>query len=271
MVDINGKEVYGIIYKITNLINNKSYIGQTKSKRGFKGRYYHKGEGIERVYKLFLYYKNKGHCYNEHLFYSIQKYGFDAFEVTEVLDTAMSADELDEKEIYYIDFYNSYSNGYNLTLGGERGCGEKQPKGKDNPLSKAVCQLTLNGELIRVWDSLADIRRSGIYNVPNIVLTCQGVNSHSYGYLWVFKEDYDPQKEYTWVPSKVYRAVVLLDQNNNILKEFVSVAQAAREMNVDRKTVRDTCNRVWKTPKYNFMYKNEYIEEQRLNEKGVAA
>ena len=64
---------------------------------------------------------------------------------------------------------------------------------------------------------------------------------------------------------------MLLDQNNNILKEFVSVAQAAREMNVDRKTVRDTCNRVWKTPKYNFRYKNEYIEEQRLNEKGVAA
>lgn len=271
-MNVNGKEVYGIIYKITNTITNQSYIGQTKTKRGFKSRYYHKGEGIERVYKLHLYNKNKGNTYNQHLFRSIEKYGFEAFEVTEVLDTAMSAEELDEKEIYYIGFYDSYNNGFNLTLGGERGCGENQLKGKDNPLSRAVCQLTLDGELIKIWDSLADIRRSGKYNVPNIELTCQGINSHSYGYLWVFKEDYDPNKEYKWTPpSKIYKPIVLLDNDNNIIKEFVSVAQTARDMHVDRRTVRDTCNGVWKHPKYNFKYKDKYIEEQRLNEKGCAA
>lgn len=271
IIIVNDKEVYGIIYKITNTITNQSYIGQTKTKRGFKSRYCHKGEGIERVYKFHLYLKNKGETFNEHLFYSIEKYGFDAFEITEVLDTAMSAEELDEKEIYYIDYYDSYNNGFNLTLGGERGCGENQPKGKDNPLSRSVCQLTLNGKLVKIWDSLADIRRSGKYNVPNIELTCQGVNSHSYGYLWVFKEDYDPNKEYKWVPSKIYRAVVLVDENNNLLKEFVSVVQASRDMHVDRKTVRDSCNGVWDKPKYNFKYKDKYIEEQRLNEKGFVA
>lgn len=272
IVNINGKEVYGIIYKITNTITNQSYIGQTKTKRGFKSRYYHKGEGIERVYKFHLYKKNKGNTYNAHLFHSIEKYGFDAFEVTEILDTAMSAEELDEKEIYYIDFYDSYNNGYNLTLGGERGCGEYQPKGKDNPLSKPVCQLTLDGKLVKIWDSLADIRRSGIYNAPNIQLTCMGVNSHSYGYLWVFKENYDPNKTYKWMPPiKIYKPIVLLDDDNNVVKEFVSVAQAARDMHVDRRTVRDTCNGVWKHPKYKFRYKDKYIEEQRLNEKGFAA
>lgn len=272
IININGKEVYGIIYKITNTITNESYIGQTKSKRGFKSRYYHKGEGIERVYKLHLYLKSKGDSYNKHLFRSIEKYGFNAFEVTEVLDTAMSAEELDEKEIYYISFYDSYNNGFNMTLGGERGCGEHQPKGKDNPLSRAVCQLTLDGEFIKTWDSLADIRRSGQYNVPNIELTCQGINSHSYGYLWVFKEDYDPNKKYKWnPPEKLYRPVVLLDDNNNVIREFVSVAQASRDMHVDRKTVRDACNSVWEHPTYNFKYKNKYIEEQRLNEKGFVA
>lgn len=38
-------EVYGIIYKITNLTNGKCYIGQTNQKRGFKDRYNHKGMG----------------------------------------------------------------------------------------------------------------------------------------------------------------------------------------------------------------------------------
>ena len=82
----------------------------------------------------------------------------------------------------------------------------------------------------------------------------------------------DGNKTYKWMPPiKIYKPIVLLDDNNNIVKEFVSVAQAARDMHVDRRTVRDTCNGVWKHPKYNFRYKDKYIEEQRLNEKGFAA
>lgn len=267
MINVNGKEVYGIIYKITNKINNHSYIGQTKNKRGFNGRYDSSGVGIERVYRYYKREQKGGRFCNNYLLNALEKYGLDAFDVCEVLDTAMSAEELDEKEIYYIDYFDSYNNGYNLTLGGERGCGEKQPKGKDNPLSVAVCQLTLDGKLIKIWDSLADIRRDSEYNVPNIELTCRGINSHSYGYLWVFKKDYDENKEYKWKPSKVYRQVVLLDRSNNVIKEFPSVIQASREMHVDRKTVRDACNNVWDNPKYNFKYKDEYeyIEEQRLN------
>ena len=266
MITIDGKEVYGIIYKITNTINNKCYIGQTRSKRGFRGRYYHSGEGIVRVYKFHMYQKRVGESYNAHLLRSIEKYGFDAFKVDEVLDTAMNQEELNEKEIHYIEVFNSYNDGFNKTLGGETGCGVAQPKGKDNPTSVAVCQLTLDGKLVKIWDSLADIRRDSEFNVPNIELTCQGVNSHSYGYLWVFKKDYDPNKEYKWKPSKMYRAVVLLDDDNNLIKEFVSVVQASRDMHVDRKTVRDACKRVWEHQKYNFRYKDEYIEEQRLNE-----
>lgn len=268
MIDVNGKSVYGIIYKITNKINNKSYIGQTHCKRGFNGRYYHSGSGIERVYKYHKLQKKNGEYYNEHLLYSMEKYGLDAFDVCEVFDTAMNKEELNTKEIYYISYFDSYHNGYNMTPGGECGSCAKQPKGKDNPLSVAVCQLTLDGKLVKIWDSLADIRRDSEYNVPNIVLTCDGVNSHSYGFLWVYKKDYDPNKEYKWKPSKMYRSVVLLDDHNNFIREFVSVVQASRELHIDRKTIRDSCNNVWEHPKYNFKYKDEYecMGEQRLNE-----
>ena len=41
-----SKEIYGTIYKITNLINGKVYIGQTK--RSFSERYRMEGEGVEK-------------------------------------------------------------------------------------------------------------------------------------------------------------------------------------------------------------------------------
>ena len=48
---IDGKEYYGIIYKIENMITHEIYIGQTTHTKGFNGRYYFSGQGIERVYK----------------------------------------------------------------------------------------------------------------------------------------------------------------------------------------------------------------------------
>ena len=99
--------IFGIIYKITNKVNGKIYIGQTTSKRGFEGRYPRKGIGIERVYNYYLSCKKAGHNINDHLFYSIEKYGFDSFDVDEKFDIAYSLEELNEKEIYYINFYKS--------------------------------------------------------------------------------------------------------------------------------------------------------------------
>ena len=109
-------EVYGVIYCIINKVNNKVYIGQTT--RGFNKRYGNKG--IEDVYKQHEYRKGKNLRYNKHLLRSIEKYGFDNFEINEVVDFAFSKSELDIKEICWISIYDSYNNGYNNTLGGDR-------------------------------------------------------------------------------------------------------------------------------------------------------
>ena len=115
-------EVYGIIYKITNLTNGKCYIGQTNQKRGFKDRYSHKGMGIERVYKEHKSLKQQRKCYNSHLLYSIEKYGFKAFKVEECFDVAYSQEELNELEIKYIKEFNCiHPNGYNNKEGGDNG------------------------------------------------------------------------------------------------------------------------------------------------------
>ena len=99
-ITINGQEYYGIIYKIENKITSEVYIGQTTHKRGFNGRYFFSGTGIERVHKYLLGNQQRGESHNQHLRRSIEKFGYDAFEVTEVLDMAMSRNELNEKETY---------------------------------------------------------------------------------------------------------------------------------------------------------------------------
>ena len=115
-------KIYGIIYKIKNKENNKYYIGQTTSDMGFKGRYRYSGEGIERVYKHNLKQKEKGNSYNNYLLFSIEKYGFEAFEVDEEFDIAYSKEELDELEIKYIKEFNCIiPNGYNISYGGSSG------------------------------------------------------------------------------------------------------------------------------------------------------
>lgn len=95
------------IYKITNKINGKCYIGQSIH--------------IEKrwtVHKHDAFFKG-GSNYDYPLYQSMRKYGLDnfAFEVIE----ECSVEELDEKEIYYIKHFNSYVNGYNQGPGGTLG------------------------------------------------------------------------------------------------------------------------------------------------------
>lgn len=91
--------MYGYIYKTTNIITNKIYVGQKKSDV-FLGEEY-LGSGIR-------------------LGSSIQHHGKENFKV-ELLDTADSKEELDKKEIFWIKELNSKDPevGYNLTDGGD--------------------------------------------------------------------------------------------------------------------------------------------------------
>ena len=93
------------IYKITNNINKKVYIGQSIDiKRRWRG---HKSTATNP----------NDECYNLPLYRAIRKYGIENF-IFEVLEEC-NVSELNEKERFYIQKYNSYFNGYNLTLGGD--------------------------------------------------------------------------------------------------------------------------------------------------------
>ncbi len=122
IVNMNESEIYGVIYKITNIKNKKVYIGQTI--QSFDRRYSYSSEkDIEKVYKTHIGHKKCNSNYNTHLVRSIEKYGFDNFDVDKEFDVAYSKDELDKKEKYWIDFYKSTEPeyGYNKKTGGANG------------------------------------------------------------------------------------------------------------------------------------------------------
>lgn len=93
------------IYKITNTINQKCYIGQSENiKRRWKD------------HKKDAFWEN-GPDYEYPLYRAIRKYGIDKF-VFEVLEECLP-EELDNKEVLYIQQYHSFGqNGYNQNEGG---------------------------------------------------------------------------------------------------------------------------------------------------------
>lgn len=267
---IDGKEYYGIIYKIQNTKTNEIYIGQTTHPRGFNGRYDFKGIGIERVYKKLLGNEARNESHNQHLRRSIKKFGFDAFEVIEVFDTANTIEELNEKETYYINLFNSYKNGYNQSFGGDSVSGYERPKSKNCKNSKRICQISLDGELVKIWDCATDASNELNIDQSSISEVCKGKRKTAGNFVWVHEKDYDPNQNYKRIPQikdrgKGTNPVLLLSETNDILREFYSINNASVELEMSVEGVRKICNHKIKKPRYNLIYKSEYMEEQRLS------
>ena len=88
------------IYKITNIQNNKVYIGQTI--RPIEQRFHrHINDAMNNIL-------------DTHFARAIRKYGKDSFIIEEI-DTAQTQDELNQKEQYWIRYYDAVNKGYNET------------------------------------------------------------------------------------------------------------------------------------------------------------
>lgn len=91
------------IYKITNKINNKCYIGQSVD--------------INKRWNAHIHSFNNIDVYNYPLYRAFRKYGIENFSF-EIIETC-PRDKLNEREKYWIQYYDSCYNGYNQTLGGD--------------------------------------------------------------------------------------------------------------------------------------------------------
>lgn len=112
------------IYKITNILNGHSYIGQSIC--------------IEKRITTHFWaaYKENLPSYNNYLYQVIRKYGKENFK-WEILETMEEVDKskLNKLEKRYIEKYNTYLDGYNMTSGGE-GAEQNLDSGEKNGMAK---------------------------------------------------------------------------------------------------------------------------------------
>ena len=135
----------GFIYKITNKLNNKVYIGQTIQKP------------IERFYQHCAKKCDK-YILNMVIHKAIFKYGKDNFTF-EVIEE-VPKQQLNEREEYWIKYYNSYTDGYNSTKGGQKG--NKPFKNIDN---KAIIEQYQQGKSLRTIGKMFNVDKATVKSI----------------------------------------------------------------------------------------------------------
>lgn len=109
----------GTIYKIINDINTKVYIGKTI--RPLKMRWKEHKTNLKRQ-----------DC---PLYRAFQKYGIEHFSI-EAIEENIPDDLINSREIFWINQYNSYKNGYNATPGGDGGRTHYLPENEQEKILK---------------------------------------------------------------------------------------------------------------------------------------
>lgn len=204
----------GYIYKITNNINGKSYIGRTN-----------RDDPIKRWREHISEAKNfRDQSCNRSIYKAMRKYGIDNFKFS-IIEEYNDVDGY-EREKYYIDLYQTCIGGYNQTPGGagrqrvdltdQDVCEYYKTNGSvkhtaeyfqcdastiHNILtrnnihiisaqeqarrnnSKRVAQIDPEShEIIKIWDCLEDTRRK--FNNPHVYEVCNGRRKTCAGYWW---------------------------------------------------------------------------------------
>lgn len=140
----------GRIYKITNKINGKIYVGQTTQTLKERFQKHCWGATIKDKYHLNMAIKQ-----------AIRKYGKENFTIE--LIEEVEKDKLDEREVYWIKYYDSYHKGYNCTLGGQNGATRKcKLSWKEE---NEVIEAKYLGYTIREIGEAYNIDRTTVHNI----------------------------------------------------------------------------------------------------------
>jgi len=210
------------IYKITNKVNNKIYIGFTS--KSIEKRFQ---EHINSA----IYHKDKIYFHN-----AIRKYGKEQF-LLEKIDESLDRDyALNVLEPYYIKLYNSNDSnyGYNLTNGGEGAhfTEEMRKKLSENRKEKYRLGILKNNNKGKKYDEIfGDERSKEIrYKIKKNHYNCKGSNNSFYGKKHK-KETIDLIKEkMSGGNNKLSKYVVIYDDEYNILRLCNGINQLSKEL-----------------------------------------
>lgn len=193
----------GIIYKFTNQINNKIYIGLTTHPLNVRLNQH-------------MYDARHGSHFPFHL--ALQKYGLENFTY-EIIDTADTVEELRNKEMYWIKFYDSYSKGYNATIGGD---------GHNRQSVRYYLVDILNGNILKEYKSAIEMREAG-YNVSDH----DNITYIQYiPYMAIQADNFDKltsQQQLEYIYSRRPHVICQLDLNYNLIKRWLNVGEILKQ------------------------------------------
>jgi len=214
-----------VIYKTTNLINGKIYIGQDKKNNP---KYLGSGDLIKKA---------------------IKKYGKENF-IKEIIKACFTQDELDKFEKYFITEFDSRNNdiGYNIAVGGIDGTTLNRKLSED---------VRNNMSIVRIGTKLSDETKQKISKAhvgkklseetkQKIKESGIGCKNHFYG-----KNHSDETL------LKTRKPIIQLDLNNNFIKEWCGINEAAKSLGLRQSGISAVLvGRYKMTGGYIFKYKN---------------
>jgi group I intron endonuclease len=250
-----------VIYKITNLLNLKSYIGQTTQEVSIRWKQHCKKSSLSVIGK------------------AIQKYSVENFKFEILDETAVDLWDLNNLEKHYIKMFNAtYPSGYNMTSGGESGynpweyLSEEQKTEYKDSISSSLKQFYNNQKEI---DKSAISKGAKFFEVLDIVTLktiwagysstqCSkelGLNQSMMSkYLsgransreYLFKVEGTLVKKRQYVPNYNSHGKNIFCLKNN--KTYRTIKEAALDLNISVYALRNGINR--KSEKYkDFIFK----------------
>ena len=198
-----------IIYKAQNTITGESYIGATtKTIQERKADHLCKAE------------RGLGSNFQE----AIGTYGPDAF-TWEQIDTAITINDLAEKEAEYILKFNSFKAGYN------------QNKGSGGFKKKVYQYSVETGELLNSYDDLTCAGNAVNATKKSISNVCLHIDKTCKGYYWSYSNT-----DESYSISDLRKKVVLqYTLEGHLLAQYISVAEASRKSGVSKTCISRCC------------------------------
>lgn len=211
-----------IIYKTTNLVNGKIYVGKDE-----KNNPEYLGSG--KILKLV-----------------INKNGRDKFK-KEILETCSTRKELNDREKYWIKELDSIKEGYNIAEGGTGG------KTKFNTIP--VYQFEKNGFLIKKWNSAIEAAKELSIDDSSIMKVCKGKLYSCGGWIWSYTDYVKQYKD----PRTI--KILQYDKDGTFIKEWESIIEIKNSIGISDRQMHQTLDKINKTAKsFIWLRKKDKIE-----------
>ena len=236
----------GVIYKITNSINNKVYIGQTINE--LQGRWASHKNSHKREDK-----------WGTLIYVAMRKHGVDNFSIQPV-EEDIPIDILSSREVFWVKEYDSYTNGYNMTHGGETA----------TSLEKSVIAYDLNGNKALEFGSIKTAAESFDIYPSSISKACSSTGRTSQGYIGKYKSDpiqHTDIEEVLRISNKK-RQIDKYDINGIYVCSYDSLSDAAKRCNTLSSSIYSACSGIIaKSKGYVWRYKGDAFNKYGLGNK----